>query len=73
MNRKISWVSRELDEIGLVYEKAERNERTTALLEKLETQALCEAKENVGMLKTNDVSFLTPDQFDAFSEIDKKP
>lgn len=72
MNRKISWNSMELDEIELVYEKAEKNSGIAALIEQLETQALTEAKNNVGMLKTDGGAFLTPDKFDGLSEFDKE-
>lgn len=72
MNRKISWRSMELDEIELVYEKAQENSGIASLMEQLETQALAEAKNNVGMLKTNSGNFLTPDKFDGLSETDKE-
>ena len=72
MNRKISWESMELDEIELVYEKAEEDPDIAALMEQLETQALTEAKNNIGMLKTDGGAFLTPDQFDGLSESDQE-
>ncbi len=62
----------ELDDIELVYEKAEKNSGIAALMEQLEVQALTEAKNNVGMLKTDKGTYLTPDQFDGLSEIDKE-
>ena len=52
MNRKIAWRSMALDEIELVYEKAENDQNIAALLEQLESQALEEAKNNIGLLKT---------------------
>lgn len=72
MNRKIFWRSMELDEIELVYEKAEKDSDIAALMEQLEAQALTEAKNNVGILKTDKGTYLTPDQFDGLSEIDKE-
>ena len=72
MNRKISWKSMELDEIELVYEKAEKNSGIAALMEQLEVQALTEAKNNIGMLKTDRDTSLTPDKFDGLSETDKE-
>lgn len=67
MNRRIAWGSKELDEIELVYEKADTNQEIAALLEKLESQALEEAKNNVGMLKTGSGGILKPEQFDSLS------
>lgn len=72
MNRKITWESNELDEIELVYEKAENNQRISSLLEQLELQTLEEAKNNIGMLKTGTGCVLKPEQFDSFSETDKE-
>lgn len=72
MNRKISWRSMELDEIELVYEKAEENSGISSLMEQLEIQALAEAKNNVSMLKTDGGNFLTPEKFDGLSDIDKE-
>ncbi|MDO4650691.1 MAG: hypothetical protein Q4B26_18805 [Eubacteriales bacterium] len=72
MNRMIAWRSRELDEIELVYEKAENNQAIGALLEELESRALEEAKNNVGMLKTGNGDCLKPEQFDGLSATDKE-
>lgn len=72
MNRKIMWRSGEFDEIELVYEKAEANEAISKALEQLEVQALAEAKTNVGMLKTDSGTTLTPDKFDVLSDTDKE-
>lgn len=72
MNRKIEWRSMELDEIELVYEKAENNHNIETLLEQLETQALEEAKNNMGMLKTDTGNILKPEQFESLSDTDKE-
>lgn len=72
MKRKIMWNSGVLEEIELVYEKASENERIGKLLEQLENQALTEAKNNVGMLKTSGGTTLSPDQFDALADGDKE-
>ena len=72
MNRKIEWRSMELDEIELVYEKAENNHNIETLLEQLETQALEEAKNNIGMLKTDTGNVLKPEQFESLSDTDKE-
>lgn len=72
MNRKIEWRSMELDEIELVYEKAENNHNIETLLEQLETQALEEAKNNMGMLKTDTGNVLKPEQFESLSDTDKE-
>ena len=52
MTRKISWESNVFDEIELVYEKAEENEKISDLLEQLEEKALSEARENCSLLTT---------------------
>ena len=72
MNRKIEWRSMELDEIALVYEKAEKNHTIETLLEQLETQALEEAKTNMGMRKTDTGNVLKPEQFERLSDTDKE-
>ena len=72
MNRKIEWRSMELDEIELVYEKAENNHTIETLLEQLETQALEEAKNNVCMLKTDTGNILKPEQFEILSDTEKE-
>lgn len=72
MDRKIAWRSRALDDIELVYEKVENNQGLASLLETLETQALAEAKQNVGMLKTGAGNVLKPEQFDSLSDTDKE-
>jgi len=53
MDRKISWITGCHDEIELVYEKAEQNERIGMLLEELEQMALSEAEESCGLLLMN--------------------
>ncbi len=70
MNRKISWNSYVLDEIELVYEKAEENEQIGRMMEQLEAQALAEAKSNCGLIKADHP--LTPAQFDGLSKNDKE-
>lgn len=72
MNRTIAWKSMELDEIELVYEKAEENSGIASLMEQLEAQALTEAKNNVGMLKTDGGISLSSEQFDNLSANDKE-
>lgn len=60
----------ELDEIELVYEKAENNQLIANFLETLETQALEEAKMMIdGPLKG---SVLNPGQFDALPDTRKE-
>ena len=72
MNRTIAWKSMELDEIEFVYEKAEENSGIALLMEQLEAQALTEAKNNVGMLKTDGGISLSSEQFDNLSANDKE-
>jgi len=72
MNRMIEWRSKELDEIELVYEKAKNNQSIGALLEQLESRALEEAKNNVGMLKTGNGYCLKPEQFDGLPDTDRE-
>ena len=72
MNRTIAWKSMELDEIELVYEKAEEDSGIASLMEQLEAQALTEAKNNVGMLKTDGGISLSSEQFDNLSANDKE-
>ena len=72
MNRTIAWESMELDEIELVYEKAEEDSGIASLMEQLEAQALTEAKNNVGMLKTDGGISLSSEQFDNLSANDKE-
>lgn len=72
MDWKIRWKTRELDEIELVYEKAEKNPAIGKLLEQLETQALEEVKSNLGMIKTDTGTYLKPEQFDSLPETDKE-
>lgn len=72
MNRRISWDSCELEEIELVYEKAEADNDIGNLMEQLETLALSEAKANIGMLKTRNGDSLSPNQFDSLSDTDKE-
>lgn len=71
MNRKIKWTSGALDEIELIYEKAKNDEAVGGLLEQLETQALREARENSGMLKSGN-QVLSPEQFDLLPDADKE-
>lgn len=72
MNRKIGWNSCVLDEIELVYEKADQEESIGKLMEQLEEKALSEAKENCGLLTTDAGGHITPEKFDGLSEIDKE-
>lgn len=72
MNRKIAWRSMALDEIELVYERAENDQNIAALLEQLESQALEEAKNNIGLLKTGNGIALKPEQYDSLSDADKE-
>ena len=67
MNRTIFWRSGCLDEIGLVYERAGREERFAAELEALEVQALEEARANCGLFRTSRGP-LTLEQYDALPE-----
>ena len=72
MNRKIGWNSCVLDEIELVYEKADQEESIGKLMEQLEEKALSEVKENCGLLTTDAGGHITPEKFDGLSEIDKE-
>lgn len=56
MKRRIAWGTCALDEIELVYEKAEENTAIADQLEQLEQQALNEAKANIGMFRECDQS-----------------
>ena len=72
MNRKIEWESGVLDEIELVYGKAENDENIGKMLEQLEEKALNEARENCGLLKMADGGSITPEQFDMLSGSNKE-
>lgn len=72
MNRKIAWDSARLDEIELVYEKAAEDANIGALLEKLEAQALEEAKNLIGMFRTKTGKALRPEEFDTLTDTDKE-
>ena len=72
MKRRIAWGTCALDEIELVYEKAEENTAIADQLEQLELQALNEAKANIGMFPSDDHKILLPEQFDALSDNDKE-
>ena len=72
MSYILSWKSGHLDEIELVFEKAEGNSALTAQLEKLEQLALAEARENCGMIKAPSGEALTAEQFDGFSDSEKE-
>lgn len=72
MKRRIAWRTCALDEIELVYEKAEENTAIADQLEQLELQALNEAKANIGMFPSDDHKILLPEQFDALSDNDKE-
>ena len=72
MNRMLSWESGHLDEIELVYEKAEGNPAIADQLEQLERLALSEARANCGMIQTPSGAPLTAGAFDALSDSDKE-
>lgn len=75
MERKIGWKSYQLDEISLVYEKAEENESIMEGLLKLEEQALAEAAAACspgGLFAAELGQVLTPEQFEAMPDIDKE-
>ena len=72
MKRRIAWGTCALDEIELVYEKAEENTAIADQLEQLELQALNEAKANIGMFPSDDHKILLSEQFDALSDNDKE-
>ena len=67
MDRKISWNSGVLDEIELVYEKAEKDEKIGKMLEQLEDQALSEIRESCGLLKSEKYGKFTPEIIDGMS------
>ena len=71
MNRKISWESGALREIGLVYEKAEADPSIGELLEKLEDSALSEIRNNCSLLKTGQKK-ITPETVDGMSGPEKE-
>ena len=67
MNRKIAWDSGALDEISLVYDKAEENDAIGTNLEKLEEQALAEGGSASALLRKSgqsvkDFASLTPSE-----------
>ena len=64
MEWKIPWDSYLLDDISLVYEKAEEKEDLQQLLAQLEEAALREARNSGPNLKLGGES-LTPERFDA--------
>lgn len=71
MERKIEWTSGLFDEIDLVYEKAEGNERIASALSELEDQALREAERNCGLfIKAGKP--VTPAQFRAMPWLEKE-
>ena len=72
MKRRIAWGACALDEIELVYEKAEENTAIVDQLEQLELQALNVAKANIDMFPSDDHKILLPEQFDALSDNDKE-
>ena len=75
MNRNLSWASGLFDEIELVYEKAENNEKLQEELFQLEKQALLEAEEACsegGLFAAEVGQTLTSEQFQAMAEIDKE-
>ena len=72
MNRKISWESGVLDEIKLVYEKAENNENIGKMLEQLEDRALSEIRESCGLLKSEKYGKFTPEIIDGMSLSEKE-
>ena len=72
MNRKISWESGVLDEIELVYEKAENNENIGKMLEQLEDRALSEIRESCGLLKSEKYGKFTPEIIDGMSLSEKE-
>lgn len=72
MEWKINWSRQVLDEIGLVYQKAEQNPDIAVMLEQLETEALAEARNNMGKFLSREGTPLTPEHFDIFSDVDKE-
>ena len=71
MERKIKWSTGCFDDIGLVYERAEKDKSAAAMLSELETMALSEAENNCGMLKYGDKP-LTREKFLSLDEYDKE-
>lgn len=66
MERKINWISGYLDEIELVYDKAEENAEIAELLSEFEEGALAEAKMQCGAFKIEtDGKPVGPQQFDS--------
>lgn len=63
---QIGWSSGALDDIGLVYEKAEADEKTADMLSRLESLALSEARQYCGTVSTFREG-LTPEGFDRLS------
>ena len=75
MERKIEWNSHQLDEISLVYEKAEKDESIKAALLSLEDQALAEAEAACapgGLFATELGQVLTHEQFENMAPVDKE-
>lgn len=72
MNRKIMWDSGYLDEMPLVYQKAENDEFIGRYLEALEEKALEEVRTNLWQIRRQDGSALTEADFENLSESDKE-
>ena len=75
MERKLNWDSHLLDEIELVYEKAEENEVAMEALLRLEEQALAEAAAACapgGLIAAVADDYLSQEQFDDIPDEDKE-
>ena len=75
MERKLNWDSHLLDEIELVYEKAEENEIAMEALFRLEEQALAEAAAACapgGLIAAVADDYLSQEQFDDIPDEDKE-
>ena len=74
MNRKISWDSALLQEIELVYEKAEADDTAGKMLEQLEDKALseCRAICAAGAIKNVSGEAVTPRQFEDSPDEEKE-
>jgi hypothetical protein len=72
MNRKIMRDSGYLDEIPLVYQKAENDEFIGKYLEALEEKALEEVRTNLWQIRRKDGSVLSESDYENLSESDKE-
>lgn len=72
---KLAWDGDQFDEIGLIFEKGEKDAEIGKMLEEMESTALLEAEtacSNGGILAAEVGNVLTPFQFECMPDIDKE-